>query len=121
MRLLGFLVCIFLAGCQGAGVQPTEPAQITAGTSLDERRAIGAENAYQAAAELVIAADQAGLLNDDARRRLRAADAKAYARLQLIRSAYRAGSASSYEAAVAAAWPVIHELLGLIPSTRSNP
>lgn len=118
--LLILFACIFFAGCQSTAVEPAAPSQVAAATSLDERLAIGAENAYQASAEMIIAADQAGLLNDETRARLRSADAAAYAKLQLVRRAYTAGNAQSYAAAIAAAWPVIQQLYGLIPTTRSN-
>jgi hypothetical protein len=120
-RILTFLVCALLAGCANVAGEPPAPAQVAARTTLDEQAAIGVENAYQASAELILVAEQSGLLNAESRARLRQMDGQAHAAVLLVRRAYEAGNAPSYAAAIAAAWPLLQQLFVLIPSARSNP
>ena len=119
-RLLIIAACAALSACQGMSVEAGGPATVASKTALDEQLAIGAENAYQAAALAMIAADQAGLLKSADRAKLRQLDSEVYARLQLVRRAYDAGNAASYREAIDAAWPLIRQLFTLVPIVRSG-
>lgn len=80
-------------------------------TTLDERAAIAAENAYQAAGLAAIAARDAGLLDAADWKEVQRVDRQAYQLLLDVRRAYREGNGDGYTAALASVWSAIGRLL----------
>jgi len=113
MITLALACAAALTGC-AAGSLASSPGQLADRTLLDERAGIAAENAYQAAAELILRSDEAGALSPAARVAAKRLDRQAYLMLQVARRAYLAGNAAGYEQALALAWPVIADLFSLV-------
>lgn len=112
---------LLLAGCLGAGATIAPPSAVTSRTTLDERAAIAAENAYQAAAGAVLTARRAGLLSDATWAEVKRVDRVAHGRVRAVRAAYDAGNAGSYAEATERAWSAIRGLFGLLPAEEFNP
>lgn len=117
MRLIfGIAAALALSACATTGSPPipTSPGAVADATVLDEKMAIAAEGAYKAARTVIEAATDAGLIRGANATKAAALDNKAYAAVQRVRAAYRAGNASSYDAAYKEASGLIGDLLGLI-------
>lgn len=87
-----------LSSCAG---QLTAPAEVAARTSIDEQAALAVELAYQAAAQAVLTADAAGLVQSTTRPCVRKLDQQAYEAVQAVRSGYSAVNAGTPAEALA--------------------
>lgn len=111
-RLFGALAAaaLSLSACTGTGLNST-PAGVADQTRLDEQVGIGAEVAYTTATKLGTALATAGVIDKAAFKR---ADAKAYAALLTVRSAYRAGNSADYITASAQVYAAVAEIQALV-------
>lgn len=118
MRLiLGIAAALALSACSAIGglpTPPTSPGQVANTTVLDEKLAIAVEGAYKAARTVIEAATDAGLIRGATATRAALLDNQAYAAVQRVRAAYRAGNATSYAAAYKEATGLIADLLALL-------
>lgn len=105
-----------LAGCSTMGLPdvPTAPAQVADSTVLDEQVGSGVELAYRGFRTALEVATDAGLIRGARATQVAALDNRAYAAVQAVRAAYRAGNATAYtraameaRAAIAAALTAI--------------
>lgn len=103
-----------LGACAGLGVSAPGPATIAERTTLDERGLLGAELAYKSARTLAEAGVDAGLVGPKLAADIKRVDEKLYDALTRARSAYDAGNAATFEAALAEAAPLITELWALV-------
>jgi uncharacterized protein YceK len=114
------MLALCLAGCGtvtaaaagAAGLPPTPQAAADA-TVLDEQAAIDLELAYKALRLAVETGVDAGLIKGARATQAAALDNKAFAALRVARSAYRAGNATGYLAALAEARSAINDALAL--------
>lgn len=115
MMRSAFLIPAVLAltGCNIPALADT-PVEVADQTILDERAAIGAELAYRAQNTLLELAVDSGRLKGDLALRAAGFDRQAYAALQAVRSAYRAGNAASYAAALDEARAAVEATLNII-------
>lgn len=123
------LACIALAACGPmtaidalASASDPPPEQLQPGTyadktTLDEQSGLAAELAYQAAALTVSTATKAGFIKGDTAKAIKAADARAFKALRMVRAAYDAGNARSYKDALTAARTAVGEILSLVGSS----
>lgn len=103
------LVLPALLALSACAAQPIPaPATVSERTTLDERAAIAAELAYQAAANTMLVTGAAK------RPAVKLADVRAYAAVLAVRSAYRAGNAESYLTAARDAQSALASLLTAI-------
>lgn len=109
MRYLVLAALLALSAC--AGTLPTGPSNVAEATVLDEKIGIGAEAAYTTATKLGTALARAGLID---KAKFKGADAKAYAALAAVRTAYRAGNATSYAAAIAELYAAVADIRALV-------
>ena len=106
MRRLLFSIALACSALSVAACQPvsdslqTGPVSTADATKLDEQTMLSAESLYLATNTLAQTAFDLGRLSVDQRAKVKAADQKAYNALLVLRSAYRAGNASSYFAAL---------------------
>ncbi len=98
-----------LSGCDLA--PPTSPGQVAETTVLDEKAGIAAETMYTTATTLGATLARAGLI---ARVKFKEADNRAYNALLVVRSAYRAGNANNYAAALAELTVAVGEINALV-------
>jgi hypothetical protein len=126
MRRL-FILPIFLAlaacGIATADDPPTStppPVEVSAGpsafadaTTVDEQAGSAVELAYMAARTACELAVDMGRIQGETATRWRDLNRRAYAAVQVARTAYRAGNERSYQAAAGQALPLIAELLSL--------
>lgn len=109
LMIAAALLCVLpLAGCN-FGVN--SPGSVAAATKLDQQIGIGAESAYTASALLGSALARAGLIDAA---KFKAFDQGAYAALLASRSAYRAGNAADYAAAVAQVHVAVAQIKSLV-------
>jgi hypothetical protein len=121
LRFLGAVLApLLLCACVTSGAGSGGPGTVLDQTTLDERAAIAAENAYQAAATAAIAAHDAGAIDEAGWVRVQRADRHAYALLSAVRAAYSAGNAASYREALSNAWGAIGELTRLTADPGST-
>lgn len=92
--LAALALSIPLPGCAGF---PTSPQTIANHTTADEKAAIAIELAYTTATKMGTALARAGFIDPAYFAKL---DNKAYTALLAARSAYKAGNAAGYDAAV---------------------
>ena len=90
------------------------PSVFAERTVLDEQAALGVELAYQAQALSVRTALRSGLLTGANAAKAAAIDAKAYAALKLVRSAYDAGNAQDYVSALLEARNLVTQSINLL-------
>lgn len=99
MTKLSFLAALALVaalpGCAGQSIPP--PMAAADQTVIDEKASILAETAYTGASRLGFVAAKSGLID---RERFKALDARAYAALGVVRTAYRTGNAAGFDVAV---------------------
>lgn len=100
MRKLIFAAALAAASLAGCATIPGAPADVANQTVLDERAAIGAELAYQAAGTALSIATEAGLVTGDRALVGLRAEERAFAALRAVRAAYDAGNAVAYDAAL---------------------
>lgn len=105
------------AAAQGAGL-PESPVAVAGLTVRDEQALLGAELAYKAARIAAEIGVDAGMITGARATQFRDLNRRAYAALQIARTAYRAGNASSYWAAIAEARGIADQILTL--TGRSN-
>lgn len=110
MKRLIIAAALAVAGCT---TLPTAPSYVAEQTVLDERGAIAVELAYKAARMAVEAATDAGAIRGETAARFAELDNQAYGAVRAARSAYRAGNAASYEAALTEARGAVAQLLAL--------
>lgn len=118
---LTYLAVAALTACTipaGTGSIPSAPVVAADKTVLDEKAALGAELAYQAARTAAELAVDAGLIKGETARKVADADNRAYRALGAARAAYRAGNASSYSAALDEARAAVSEILSLVKGVR---
>jgi hypothetical protein len=113
-RILALCLAATLPACAALNAPLPAPAAIADRTVLDEKAALGVELAYQAANLAALTASRAGLISDEARPRIAAADARAYAAVLAVRQAYDAGNGGSYFETEARARAALAEFLALI-------
>lgn len=115
--LLAPLLALCLAACGGLVAAttglPSSPQAAADRTVLDEQAALSVELAYKAARTTLEVAVDAGLLKGARASQAAAADNKAYAAVQAVRTAYRAGNAPGYLAAVKEARATIAAFLAV--------
>lgn len=101
MRMLFIAAALALSGCAGTGAIPLSPGQFTAKTTVDERSLLAAEGTYALARTALETAVDAGFgkNNPVLRAKLRDANAKAFAALQVLEAAYATANASNWIAA----------------------
>lgn len=101
-----------LASCGIMGSMPTAPSAIADQTSLDERSALTITLAYTGAARAAAIAIETGFIDDPATvARIGDLDVKAFTAVRAAEAAYRAGSSTSYAAALAEARKAVSYLL----------
>lgn len=118
--LFGALV---LAACVGgpAPVFPggdgstAPPVVSTSGTLRDEQALFAVEAAYNVAANAYVTADSRGLVTPDVRERVRPLLIQSYQALELARTAYRVGDATTFAAQAAEATSLAIRARDLIP------
>ena len=111
--ILATLPLALVAACTTTGGLPA-PGTVADRSVLDERLALSAELAYQAAATALLTANRAGIISASARPRLKAADERAYAAVLAVRAAYRAGNSYSYAEAATRAQDAVAAFLTAI-------
>lgn len=91
-----------VVGCAGFGPAPSLPipSEVADKTAIDEQAATGFNLAYTAAARSAVLARKAGLISAAQWPKVKAMDNRAYAALQGVRAAYRAGNAADIAKAV---------------------
>jgi hypothetical protein len=109
MRTVIIAVALLLPACSLQTLPP--PGAVASATILDERVATGFELAYTAAARSAALARQAKLISDADWPKVKASDMRAYAALQAVRAAYRAGNAATFDAALAEARAAVSALV----------
>lgn len=112
MKHLILALALGLSAC--ATPIPVAPVEIADRVVLDEQGALSAELAYKAARTAVELAVDSGILKGTRAGQAAILDRKAYTALQAVRTAYRAGNAASYSAALAEARTAISSMLTLI-------
>lgn len=95
---------------------PDTPAAAATTTTLDERAAIGVELAYAAERTALELAVDSGVLKGDKAAKAASLDRRAWAAVQAVRAAYRAGNASSYSTALEEAEAAINAALEMVRS-----
>lgn len=95
--LMPLALALALSACAAVPAELPAPARAAGKTVIDEKAAILAETAYAGASRLGAVAARSGLINKD---RFKALDARAFAALGVVRSAYNAGNASDFGVAV---------------------
>ena len=93
---------------------PVSPGQVARRTVLDEQAALGVELAYKAFRTALEVAVDAGVLRGERAAQVAALDNRAYAAVQAVRAAYRAGNAASYTQAVSDARAAINAALAAV-------
>lgn len=121
-RLLYAALCgaMMLASCTAVGpanLLPPSPAAAANKTVLDEQGALAAELAYKAARIAVETGVDAGLIKGTAAARVAQLDQAVFVALGQVRTAYRAGNATSYAAALTEARNAVGGLLALTGKT----
>lgn len=99
LLLAAVLACApALAGCSTMGLPsvPTAPAQVAERTVLDEQVGAGVELAYKAFRTALEVATDAGIIRGARATQVAALDNRAFAAVQAVRAAYRAGNATGY-------------------------
>jgi len=122
MKRMIFAICgaLALASCGAVTAPaaiPPSPSTLADKTVLDEQGALAAELAYKAARLAVETGVDAGVIKGANATRFAALDSKAFAALQTVRAAYRAGNATTYSAALTQARAAISDLLALTGKT----
>lgn len=114
--IVAAMMALSLQGCalMSALTAPPAPVEAANRTILDEQVALSIEFAYQASAQAIGVAADAGLLRGDNARKAAEIDRKAYRAVVAVRAAYDAGNATSYGAAAVNARAAIAELLSLV-------
>ena len=112
--ILAACAALALTGCTTLTSAPTSPADVAETTVLDERAATAAELAYKAARLAGEMAVDAGLIEGERATQVAALDNKAFAALGRVRTAYRAGNAASYTAALEEFNLTIADLVALV-------
>lgn len=112
--IIAFALMLGLSGCATLGQLPTGPDAVANATVLDEKAAVSAELAYQAAALSLRTGLQSGLIKGEAAAKAGKADAAAYAALLGARAAYKAGNATDFSTALAKAREAINALIALV-------
>lgn len=114
--IVAVIMALSLQGCalMSALTATPAPAQVANRTALDEQVALSIEFAYQASAQAIGVAADAGLLRGENARRAAEIDRNAYRAVLAVRAAYDAGNATSYGAAAVNARAAIAELLALL-------
>lgn len=112
-RVLAPLALLSLTACPGPLPDlPPAPSEVAAQTELDEQAALTITLAYTAAARAAALAIETGVVKDRATiSRIGGYDRQAYAAVEGVEHAYRAGNAISYTAAVADARAAITSFL----------
>lgn len=99
---LALAASLTLASCGLASpvnILPAAPAEIANSTTLDERLGLGAETAYQAAAQALIFKHLFAPFSPADLARVKELDAKALVALEAVRTAYKAANAADYKTA----------------------
>lgn len=119
------LLCLGLStGLSACALSPppniaAAPYEFADGTVLDEQAALGVELAYQASALTLKAALRSGVIKGDKLALAAKADNSAYAAVKAVRSAYAAGNARSYTAALIEARRAVTQTLALVKGDSS--
>ncbi len=92
---------ILLAGCETVPSVPLAPATVADRTIMDEKAASGFELAYATARTLGELAVDTGRLKGERAAQVQMLNRRAYAALQVIRTAYRSGNSDTWLAATA--------------------
>lgn len=110
--LATMVACAPLAACDFGTIQ--SPGSVANRTVLDEQIAVSVELAYKAARVAVETGVDAGLIKGATAAKVALADNRAFAAVQFVRTAYRAGNAASYSAAATEAQKAVGALLSAI-------
>ena len=116
-RLIPLALLCALSACTPPATIPPAPGAVADKTILDEQGALAAELAYKAVRIALETGVDVGVIRGATAARIAALDAKAYAALKVVRSAYEAGNADSYAAALITARAAIADLLTLTGKT----
>lgn len=108
------LLSLSLVGCGMLTTSPGAPSEYAEQTTLDERAALSVELAYKAARLALEVAVDSGALTGNAAATAAEADRRAYAAVQAVRAAYRAGNAESYDVAITEAHAALALSLAVI-------
>lgn len=113
--LLVVSAALALAGCTlpALGSLPSSPAEAADSTVLDEQAATAVELAYKAARLAVETGVDAGIIRGAHAARFAQLDRQAFAAIQAVRTAYRAGNAANYATAKADALAAVAQLLSI--------
>lgn len=117
IRLIPLALLCALPACTPFNTIPPAPGAVANKTVLDEQGALAAELAYKAARVAIETGVDAGLIRGATAAKVATLDAKAYAALGVVRKAYEAGNAASYNAAIVTARAAITDLLTLTGKT----
>lgn len=107
-----------LAGCAALGAPPGSPSELADKTTLDEKGLLGVELAYSAARTLAEIGVDAGLIKGATATRVASLDNQAYTKLELARTAYSLGNATTYAIALEDARTLIGSLLATVKGGR---
>lgn len=94
---------------------PGGPVASCAGSTLDEKTLASAELAFNTAGKLYVAADNAGLMNDDLKAKLKPMFGDAFVALRLARDARSACNAATLAAQARIALDIATKIQPLIP------
>lgn len=89
----------------------TSPSNVSQGTVIDEKAALGAELAYTTSAKLGLALVQAGLIDKE---KFKAANDKAYAALLIVRQAYKTANAANFDYAITQLYAAVNDINTLV-------
>lgn len=107
-----------MSGCAALGAPPGSPSELADKTVLDEKGLLGVELAYSAARTLAEIGVDAGIIKGATATRVASLDNQAYGKLELARTAYSLGNATTYAIALEDARTLIGSLLATVKGGR---
>lgn len=104
-----------LCSCSTLSLPPASPQEVASQTKADEMLLMGAEISYKAARSLAEASADAGLIDASVAAQIKAIDGQVFEGLGKARSAYQAGNATDYRAAIELVTPLLTKMWALAP------
>lgn len=106
-------LALALSACTTIPAIPPSPASVANQTKLDEQTGLAITSGYRAAVAAARLANQIRPFSPGTKTRAAELDAKAFAAVAAVRSAYEAGNAESYAAAATKARLLIDQIIAL--------
>lgn len=113
MKRLLIPLVLALSACATVPTIPQSPAAVADATKLDEQAGLAITTGYRAAVAAARLANRVAPFSPSTKARAADLEAKAFAAVAAVRTAYEAGNAASYSAAIANARTLIDQITDL--------